>query len=159
MGALGQRGAVIREMVRMVDVGDKAVTRREAVAEGFLRLRPATAQAVASGSTKKGDVVAASKLAGIHAAKSTADLLPLCHQVPLTSIDVDIEVRADGLRAVCSVTANYKTGVEMEALVGVTAALLNAWDMVKYLEKDAKGQYPQTAIEGVRVVRKSKRAR
>ena len=146
-------------MVRMVDVSGKSVTRRKAVAEGFLRLRPRTLAAIASGTTKKGDVLSASKLAGIQAAKSTADMLPLCHQVPLTSIEIDMHLQSDGLKAVCSVTADYKTGVEMEALVGVTAALLNAWDMVKYLEKDARGQYPRTSIEAVRVVRKSKRSR
>jgi len=145
-------------MARMVDIGEKEVVKRVAVAQGFLVLKGATSEAVSSGKVKKGDVLTASKLAGIQAAKATATLLPLCHQIPLTSVEIDIDVEDTGLRATCTVTAFYKTGVEMEALVGVTVALLNAWDMVKYLEKDSSGQYPATAIKDVRVVKKSKGA-
>jgi cyclic pyranopterin phosphate synthase len=143
-------------MVRMVDIGHKEVVRREAVAEGSLVLKMPTLEAIASGKVKKGDVLAASKLAGIQAAKATATILPLCHQIPLTSVDVELSIDACMLRGRCTVSADYRTGVEMEALVGVTAALLNAWDMVKYLEKDANGQYPGTALTDIRVVRKSK---
>lgn len=143
-------------MVKMIDVSDKAVVKRTAVAKGRLRLKPATIRAIAAGKVKKGDVVSASKLAGIQAAKATADLLPLCHQIPLTSVSVELALGRGGLTATCEVVAEYRTGVEMEALVGVAAALLNAWDMVKYLEKDDAGQYPDTAIESVRVVRKTK---
>lgn len=146
-------------MVRMVDVSEKAAVKRTAVAEGFLRLKKATLRAIAKNRVKKGDVSSASKLAGIQAAKATAVTLPLCHQIPLTSVEIEISLEKDRLKATCAVTAEYKTGVEMEALVGVAAALLNAWDMVKYLEKDAKGEYPGTVIEGVRVVSKTKEAR
>ena len=143
-------------MVRMVDIGHKEVVRREAVAEGSLVLKMPTIEAIASGKVKKGDVLAASKLAGIQAAKATSTILPLCHQIPLTSVDVELSIDACTLRGRCTVSADYRTGVEMEALVGVTAALLNAWDMVKYLEKDDKGQYPSTSIKDIRVVSKLK---
>lgn len=146
-------------MARMMDVGDKAVVRRVATAEGSLVLKAATLRAIRENRVKKGDVASASKLAGIQAAKATSEILPLCHQIPLESIDVDILVEQEWLAARCTVSANYKTGVEMEALVGVTSALLNAWDMVKYLEKDEKGQYPGTRLTGVRVLAKSKGGR
>lgn len=143
-------------MARMVDVGDKEVVRREATAEGFLVLRRSTVQSIVDGAVKKGDVVTSSKLAGIQAAKLTSSVLPLCHQVPLSSVIVDVVPECDRLRCSCTVRADYRTGVEMEALVGVTMALLNAWDMVKYLEKDADGQYPDAKMVDVRVVRKKK---
>ena len=143
-------------MARMVDVGDKAIVKRTATAEGSIRLKASTAQSIRRGQVRKGDVLTASKLAGIQAAKSTANMLPLCHQIPLTSVEVDIHVADRDLVAKCTVSALYRTGVEMEALVGVTVALLNAWDMVKYLEKDSKGQYPDTVITGVRVISKKK---
>ncbi|MCU0860202.1 MAG: cyclic pyranopterin monophosphate synthase MoaC [Thermoplasmata archaeon] len=143
-------------MARMVDVGDKAVVRREATAEGFLVLKPSTVEAVSKGTVKKGDVMTASKLAGIQAAKSTSSILPLCHQIPLSSVEVEVVPEGDRLRSRCTVRADYRTGVEMEALVGVTVALLNAWDMVKYLEKDEAGQYRDAKITDVRVIEKRK---
>ena len=146
-------------MTRMVDISKKKVVRRAAVAEGSLELNPSTLRAIATNAVKKGDVISTSKLAGIQAAKATPSILPLCHQIPLTSVEVDVSVSHRTLDARCSVTADYKTGVEMEALVGVTVALLNAWDMVKYLEKDAHGQYPRTRMSEVRVVSKKKGGR
>jgi len=146
-------------MARMVDISEKAVVRRTAVAKGSLKLKPSTLRTIAKNEVKKGDVISASKLAAIQAAKATSSILPLCHQIPLTSVEVDVSVSDNSLDARCSVSADYKTGVEMEALVGVTVALLNAWDMVKYLEKDAKGQYPQAEIVDVRVVSKKKGGR
>lgn len=140
----------------MVDVGGKEVVRREATAEGSLVLKESTVRAIASGTIKKGDVFTASKLAGIQAAKSTSSILPLCHQIPLTSAEVEVVPEGDHLRCTCTVKADYRTGVEMEALVGVTVALLNAWDMVKYLEKDENGQYPDAKMVDIRVVSKKK---
>lgn len=140
----------------MVDIGDKDIVKRVASAEGWLVLKESTLKAIASSRIKKGDVISASKLAAIQAVKATSTILPLCHQIPLTSIESDLTIEDDGLKATCNVSAFYRTGVEMEALVGVTVALLNAWDMVKYLEKNARGQYPRTAIRDVRVVRKLK---
>ena len=143
----------------MVDISKKKVVRRTAVAEGSLELKSSTLRAIATNAVKKGDVISTSKLAGIQAAKATSSILPLCHQIPLTSVEVDVSVSDSTLDTRCSVTADYKTGVEMEALVGVTVALLNAWDMVKYLEKDAHGQYPRTRMSEVRVVSKKKGGR
>jgi cyclic pyranopterin phosphate synthase len=146
-------------MARMVDISEKEIVRRTAVAKGSLKLKSSTLRAISRNEIRKGDVISASKLAAIQAAKATSSILPLCHQIPLTSVEVDVSVSDSSLDAQCSVTADYKTGVEMEALVGVTVALLNAWDMVKYVEKDAKGQYPQTRITEVRVVSKKKGGR
>jgi cyclic pyranopterin phosphate synthase len=140
----------------MVDIGDKAIVKRVATATGRLLLKKSTLDAIASNKIKKGDVISASKLAGIQAVKATSTLLPLCHQVPITSVEIDIVPEGLELVATCKVEALYRTGVEMEALVGVTVSLLNAWDMVKYLEKDSKGQYPATSIREVKVVRKLK---
>ncbi len=143
-------------MVKMVDISKKESVNRVAVAEGSLLLKNSTLKAISSGSIKKGDVVSASKLAGIQAAKATSTILPLCHQIPLTSVELEVRVSNDRLVVRCEVSAEYKTGVEMEALMGVSAALLNAWDMVKYLEKDSSGQYPGTRINDIRVISKEK---
>jgi len=143
-------------MTRMVDIGGKKVVKRTAVAEGYLVLKASTLKAIAENNVKKGDVISASKLAGIQAAKATSTILPLCHQIPLTSVEADISVLKDRVRVRCTVSAEYKTGVEMEALVGATASLLNMWDMVKYLEKDERGQYPKTRMMDVRVLSKMK---
>ncbi len=146
-------------MARMVDVGDKEVVKRTATAEGRIALKKSTLKAIRENKINKGNVTSLSKLAGIQAAKATAVMLPLCHQIPLTSVEVDIESEDDGLVCRCTVSAFYRTGVEMEALAGVTVALLNVWDMVKYLEKNEKGQYPVTRIFDVKVVRKVKGGR
>lgn len=143
-------------MARMVDIGDKDVVKRTATAEGHIVLKTSTLEAIRAGRINKGDVLSLSKLAGIQAAKATAVILPLCHQIPLTSVEVDIDLEDDGLVCRCTVSAFYRTGVEMEALVGVTVALLNVWDMVKYLEKNKDGQYPTTMISGVKVTKKVK---
>ncbi len=144
------------DMTKMVDIGSKEIVKRAAVAEGRLRLKPQTIQAIMDKTIKKGDVMTCSKLAGIQAAKATSQILPLCHQIPLTSVELDMTVDEHMLVCRCTVEAEYRTGVEMEALVGATAALLNAWDMVKYLEKDSNGQYPETSITDVKVLRKNK---
>jgi cyclic pyranopterin phosphate synthase len=143
-------------MTKMIDIGGKRSVKRVASAEGSLKLKKATLVAISANQVKKGDVITASKLAGMQAAKGTSALLPLCHQIPLTAIELEIAVKDDRLVCRCTVSAEYKTGVEMEALVGVTTALLNAWDMVKYLEKDTRGQYPGTEISGIKVTSKTK---
>jgi cyclic pyranopterin phosphate synthase len=118
---------------RMVDVGDKPVTAREAVAEGRVRMAPATLQKALSGDAKKGSVRAAAEFAGIMAAKKTSELIPLCHQVPLSSIKV--EIAADDTQSALVVTARARTqgqtGVEMEALTAVSVACLTIYDMLK----------------------------
>lgn len=122
---------------RMVDVGDKAVTHRVAVAEGELRTAPGTVKALLQGATPKGDVCVVAQLAGIMAAKRTAELIPLCHPLPLTAIDVEVEADVDlpGVRARATARVEGRTGVEMEALTAVTVALLTAYDMCKAIDR------------------------
>jgi cyclic pyranopterin phosphate synthase len=141
---------------RMADVGAKPVVPREATAEGFVRLQAATLKALREGAAPKGDPFPVARVAGIMAAKRTPDLVPLCHPIPLTSVEVDLSLEGSGVRCRATVKAEWKTGVEMEALAAVTAALLTVWDMTKALEKDETGNYPHTAIEGVRVASKTK---
>lgn len=143
---------------RMVDVGGKPAVPREATAEGFLRLRRETLAALAEGRGPKGDPFPAAQVAGILAAKATPQLIPFCHPLPLTAIDVTLSPEDDGVRCRATVRTTAQTGVEMEALAAVTVALLTVWDMTKALEKDESGNYPGTAIEGVRVLRKTKGA-
>ena len=140
----------------MVDVSGKDVVKRYAEATGEISLKAETIKRIQDGTIKKGNVLAVSETAGILAAKRTSETIPLCHQVPLTSLEVFFDFNDALIRATCRVSANYLTGVEMEALVGVTTALLSIWDMVKYLEKDTNGQYPNTSLENIRVVEKRK---
>jgi len=142
----------------MIDISSKPPVPRRAVAEGFIRLKPDTLAAIGQGLVKKGDPLQAGRIAGLQAVKRTHELLPHCHPIPLEHADVTLEMdrSGTGVRARAEVAANYKTGVEMEALTGVGVALLTVWDMVKYLEKDAKGQYPATLITDIRVVQKEK---
>jgi cyclic pyranopterin phosphate synthase len=136
----------------------KPLRYRRAVVVGALTVRPATARAIRDGRVTKGDPVAAAELAGLLAMKRTPDLIPHCHPVPLTGGSVDVTVRGPTVRVRVEAEAVYRTGVEMEALVGASVALLTVWDMVKYLEKDAKGGYPVTRLGPVTVQSKEKRA-
>ena len=121
----------------MVDVGSKAITDRAATARGVIRMQRETLAAIESNSTKKGDVLAVARVAGILAAKRTAELIPLCHPIPLTNLQV--QLRADpsipGIVAEATARASWKTGVEMEALTAVTVSLLTIYDMVKSLDR------------------------
>ncbi len=146
-----------KDPVSMVDVSSKEVVGRTAEAVGTIVLQPSTVEAVREQRTKKGDVLTVSEIAGIQAAKRTAELIPLCHQIPLSSIQISFIFGEDRITTRCTVRAQYTTGVEMEALVGVTTALLSIWDMVKYLEKDDDGQYPIARLEDIRVTRKEKK--
>lgn len=143
--------------VHQRSIGDKPILRREAIAEGELRLGPKARRALRSGHVEKGDPFAAASLAGLSAMKRTSELLPHCHQVPLTGGRVEVRPTATGARVRVEVQANWATGVEMESLVGASVALLTVWDMVKYLEKDASGGYPTASLGPVRVVEKTKR--
>ena len=118
---------------RMVDVSAKAVTAREAVAAGRITMAADAAQAIAAGLVKKGDVLAVARVAGIMAAKRTAELIPLCHPIPLSAVTIDFTLHNDGV-TVTATTAG-QTGVEMEALTAATAALLTVYDMAKALDK------------------------
>ena len=140
----------------MVDIRAKPDVRRRAVATGTIRLRPGTIAAIRAKRVEKGDLIAAAEVAGLQAIKSTWQTLPHCHPIPLTSAAVEFELGKDRVVCTTTVEATYKTGVEMEALYGVSVALLTVWDMVKSLEKDPQGQYPTVRIEGVRVISKRK---
>lgn len=143
----------------MVDVSSKPEVFREAVAEGFIKLKKETVRLIREGLVEKGDVLTISSVAALLAVKKTPELLPLTHNIPITHVSTSYEVLDDGVRVTVAVRTTAKTGVEMEALTGVTLALLNIWDMVKKYEKDEEGQYPETVISNVRVVRKTKEAR
>jgi cyclic pyranopterin phosphate synthase len=135
---------------RMVDVGHKPPLRRTAIAEGFFVAASATLDRVLSGDLPKGEALAVARIAGIQAAKRTDELVPLCHTLPLDSVSVDFDRAAsDRLRCVATARVVASTGVEMEALVAVSAALLTVWDMVKGIDTNL-------AIEGVGLVEKRK---
>jgi cyclic pyranopterin phosphate synthase len=140
----------------MVNVSDKPIVKRVAEAEGKIWLQPKTIEAIRKGLLEKGDVFSTADVAGILAAKKTPELIPLCHQISLSQVGISFDVGESFVTTRCRVVGEYKTGVEMEALVGVTVALLTIWDMVKYLEKDEVGQYPHTKIGEVRVLKKKK---
>jgi cyclic pyranopterin phosphate synthase len=133
----------------MVDVGAKAITSRMAVAEGSIRLSPVALAAVIERRAAKGDVLATAQLAGIQGAKRTSDLIPLCHPLPLSGVDVVLEVREAERLVVCRATArvHWRTGVEMEALTAVTAALLTVYDMLKAVDRGME-------IQGIRLLEK-----
>ena len=134
----------------MVDVGEKADTVREALAEGAVVMLPETAQLIRSGSAAKGDVLAVARLAGIMGAKRTADLIPLCHPIPLTGSEVEFEWDDSETRLVIRAVARTvgKTGVEMEALTAVSVAALTIYDMCKAVDRGMR-------IEGIRLLRKT----
>jgi cyclic pyranopterin phosphate synthase len=119
----------------MVDVGDKAVTRREAIATGTITMSDAALTAIRDGAVKKGDVLAVARVAGIMAAKRTSDLIPLCHPLPITRVSLDLVPDAAGITATATVATDGKTGVEMEALTAVSTALLTVYDMAKAIDK------------------------
>lgn len=133
----------------MVDVSDKAVSDRTAVAEGLVLMSPETLSLVTEGRAKKGDVLGVARLAGIMGAKRTADLIPLCHPLALTKVALDLAPEADlpGIRITATVRTSGQTGVEMEALTAVTVACLTVYDMLKAAEKGMR-------IEGIRLLMK-----
>jgi cyclic pyranopterin phosphate synthase len=141
----------------MVDVSDKAEVFREATATGKIRLKPETVDLIREGNIAKGNPLYTAKIAGILAAKKTSELVPLCHPLPLTSVEVEAKiVEKTAVEVTATVKTKAQTGVEMEALAATSVGLLTIWDMVKQYEKDAAGQYPNTAIENIHVVRKLK---
>ena len=141
----------------MVDVSGKAEVFREATATGKIRLKPETVNLIREKKIAKGNPLYTAKIAGVLAAKKTSELVPLCHPLPLTSVKVEAEiVEKTAVKVTATVKTKAQTGVEMEALAATSAALLTIWDMVKQYEKDAAGQYPNTAIENIHVVKKMK---
>ncbi len=145
-------------MARQRDVGGKPRVPRTAVAVGELALSAATRRAVRARRVEKGDPIAAGELAGLLAMKRTSELIPHCHAVGLTASRVELRPSARGVRVRSEASTVDRTGVEMEALVAATVALLTVWDMVKYLEKDDRGLYPRTSLGPVRVLAKRKGA-
>ena len=140
----------------MVDIGSKESVPRTAEAQGRIVLKKETIKAIKENKVKKGDPLAIAEIACIQAAKRTPDLIPMCHQIPLSSIDASFVLGVDYVEARCKVKAVYKTGLEMEALTGVSIALLTVWDMVKYLEKDENGQYLTARLTDIHVTEKRK---
>jgi cyclic pyranopterin phosphate synthase len=124
-----------RGRVKMVDVGDKPVTDREAIARGEISMSRAAMNAIRSGSVAKGDPLQAARLAGIMAAKQTSAIIPLCHPLPLTHVGVDLKPASSGYRIEARVRTSGRTGVEMEALVAVAVAALTIYDMLKAIDK------------------------
>jgi cyclic pyranopterin phosphate synthase len=143
-------------MAKMVDIGTKPDVYRRATASGVIRLKPETVRAIRTGRIEKGDVLAAAEIAALQAMKAVWQVLPHTHPIPITAASVTFDTGTDHVVATTTVEATYKTGVEMEALYGVTVALLTIWDMAKSLEKDRRGQYPQARIEDIHVIEKTK---
>ena len=137
--------------VRMVDVSGKPLSARVAIASGQIKVKPETVNAIAQNQIAKGNVLAAAQIAGIQAAKRTAELIPLCHPLPLSNIDVEFETNAQVITATCTARTTAQTGVEMEALTGVVIALLTIYDMCKAIDDAME-------ISSVRLLRKTKRA-
>ncbi len=142
----------------MVDVSAKPVVARSATASGRIQLKPATVQAILKKEKEKGDVLEVARVAAVLAAKNTPQILPLCHPLPVESIDVNLELGKTDVTCTTTVRTHWKTGVEMEALVATSVALLTVWDLVKGREKTAAGQYVNTRIQDLRVVKKVKGA-
>jgi len=140
----------------MVDVTEKPIIYRKAEAAGKIFLSQKTIEEILAGRIKKGDPLLVGEVAAMNAAKQTHLLIPHCHQIPLDTVTVDFQISENAIDARCFVSAHARTGVEMEALVGVSLALNTLWDMVKYLEKNEDGQYPTTRITDIRVVKKEK---
>jgi cyclic pyranopterin monophosphate synthase len=146
----------IKDGSGMVDITEKLPAYRTATATGLIRLKASTLEAVRLQQVKKGDVMSAAQVAAILAVKDTPRLVPFCHQIPITAVDAIFDITSDAIKVNVTVTSIGQTGVEMEALTGVSAALLNIWDMVKSLEKDETGNYPSTRIAEIKVLEKKK---
>ena len=143
---------------KMVDVSEKEITLREAVASGTISMKPDTFRMIMNKEIVKGDVVEVAKIAGIMAVKKTSELIPMCHPLEITNVEILFHPKEE--KSIIEIEARVKvrgrTGVEMEALVATATALLTVWDMTKQYEKDAQGQYPYTTIQSIRVIRKVK---
>ena len=132
----------------MVDVGDKPMTAREAIAEGFITLQPATLAAITDGTVPKGEVLSTARIAGIQAAKRCSDLIPLCHSLALDSLLIDFELMQNNVKITATAKVTAKTGVEMEALTAVSIAALTIYDMCKAIDKTM-------TIDGIHLVKKT----
>lgn len=143
---------------KQVDVSKKPVVYREANARGRIRLKPSTLSLIRRGGLEKGDPVALACMSAILAVKSTPSIIALAHPLKVERTEPVVKLGRDWVEVAVTVAAHERTGVEMEALTAVSVALLNIWDVTKAYEKDAKGQYPSTAIEWIKVTSKVKKA-
>lgn len=142
----------------MIDISNKDTILRIATASGIIKLKKDTLERIKKDNIKKGDVFTIAKVSAINAVKKVPDLIPFCHPIPISKVDVNFEFEKDTfIKVTCQVKSIAKTGVEMEALTGVSIALLNIWDVVKMYEKDETGQYPTTLISEIRVEKKIKK--
>ena len=146
-----------KEIQGIVEIGNKPIVERKATATGLLNLQEGTKKAIVEKMVKKGDVLEASTIAAIQAVKDTPRIIPHCHPIPLEGCKVDWTWEGTSLRCTVHVSAHYKTGIEMEALTGVSAGLLCVLDMIKSFEKDEHGQYPHASMSDIRVLEKIKR--
>ncbi len=140
---LDEKGAA-----KMVDIGDKPVTAREAVAEGFITLQPDTLRAIVDNTVPKGEVLSTARIAGIMAAKKCGELIPLCHPLPIESVNIDFQIETDRIRIIATSKITAKTGVEMESLTAVSIATLTIYDMCKAIDKTMK-------INGIQLLSKT----
>ncbi|MCD6216362.1 cyclic pyranopterin monophosphate synthase MoaC [bacterium] len=134
--------------VKMVDVSEKEITRRIAVADGFVRIKPDVLNQITEGKMPKGDVLSTAKIAGIQAAKKTGELIPMCHPLGLDHADIEFEIVEDGIKITATVIVHAKTGVEMEALTAVSIAALTIYDMCKSADRSM-------TIDKIRLLKKS----
>jgi cyclic pyranopterin phosphate synthase len=142
--------------VHMVEIGDKPIIKRTALARGKIKLQKETIELIEKGELKKGNVLTTAQIAAIQSVKNTPQMIPLCHPIPIGGVEVEFEVNTESIEVTVQVSSTGKTGVEMEAITGVSVGLLTIWDMVKSVEKDENGQYPSTAITDIEVIRKEK---
>ena len=142
--------------VKMVDIDGKKEVLRIARAKGRIKLRDSTVELIKGGTVDKGNVLTTAQVAATLAVKSTPGIIPMCHPISITGVKVDFEFIEDEIEASIEVKSFGKTGVEMEAITGVSVALLTIWDMVKAVEKDEMGQYPVTRISDIIVTEKKK---
>lgn len=141
----------------MIDISEKEIITRIATASGKIKLSKTTVERVKNNQVKKGDVFTIAKVAAINAVKKVPELIPFCHPIPITYVEIDFGIENSTIiKCTCTVKSIARTGVEMEALTGVNIALLNIWDVVKMYEKDESGQYPSTVIYDIKVEKKIK---
>ncbi|MCC7554179.1 MAG: cyclic pyranopterin monophosphate synthase MoaC [Methanobacteriaceae archaeon] len=142
--------------VHMVEIGSKKIQKRIAIAKGRIQLSEDTIEKINDNQIEKGNVLTVAQIAGIQGVKKTSELIPLCHNLNITNVEIDFEVKKNEIIVECIVKVDGKTGVEMEAITGVNISLLTIWDMVKSIEKDENGQYPHTRISDIKVIKKEK---
>ncbi|MHA1799408.1 MAG: cyclic pyranopterin monophosphate synthase MoaC [Candidatus Helarchaeota archaeon] len=145
--------------ISMIDISNKRDVLRIAIAEGKIKLKNSTIKLIINKKIKKGDVISAAELAAINAIKKTPELIFLAHPIPIMNVQTEFEINENNqfIKVRVEVKSFAKTGVELEAIMGVEIALLTIWDMTKYLEKDEEGQYPDTEILEIKVVKKIKK--